>query len=162
MTRVDHRAVEALDEHRRLIDEQGWSVVSVGGGRRALPFSHTVGLTRLGHPELLVSGRGHAEARYLLDVLGDEVLAGHRFHVGDALRRDPWPPLRLLRVTSPDALVVAQAVAGADTPVPALQVVWCDEAGRWPWDPQRTPGAAGAVEQQLFARAPKIAAPRQL
>lgn len=158
--RVDHRVVEALDEHRRLIDEQGWSVVSVGGaGRRALPFSHTVGLTRLGHPELLVSGRGPAEARYLLDVLGDEVLAGRRFHVGDALRRDPWAPLRLLRVTSPDALVVAQAVAGSDAAVPALQVVWCDDAGRWPWDPERP---AGAADQQLFARAPKIAAPRQL
>lgn len=158
--RVDHRVVEAVDEHRRLIDEQGWSVVSVGGaGRRALPFSHTVGLTRLGHPELLVSGRGPAEARYLLDVLGDEVLAGHRFHVGDALQRDPWSAMRLLRVSSPDALVVAQAVVGTDSPVPALQVVWCDDAGRWPWDPERP---AGAVDQQLFARAPKIAAPRQL
>nr|WP_255479315.1 DUF4262 domain-containing protein [Quadrisphaera sp. RL12-1S] len=161
--RVDHRVVEvveALDEHRRLIDEQGWTVVSVGGaGRRALPFSHTVGLTRLGHPELLVSGRAPAEARYLLDVLGDEVLAGRRFHVGDLLQRDPWPSLRLLRVTSPDALVVAQAVAADDVEVPALQVVWCDDAGRWPWDAGRP---AGAVDQQLFARAPKVAAPRQL
>ncbi|WP_170131295.1 DUF4262 domain-containing protein [Quadrisphaera granulorum] len=156
---MDHRVVEALDEHRRLIDEQGWSVVSVGGaGRRALPFSHTVGLTRLGHPELLVSGRGPAEARCLLGVLGDEVLAGHRFHVGDVLRRGPWPQLRLLRVTSPEALVVAQAVAADDVEIPALQVVWCDDDGRWPWDPDRPTGAVG---QQLFARAPKIAVPRQ-
>jgi len=156
--RADRRVSEVLDQHRQEVDEHGWSVVEVsGGGRRALPFAHTVGLDRAGHPELLVSGRGWAEAEVLLGSLADAVLAGRRFHVGDVLRSAPWPPLLLLRVTAPEALVAAQAMLGTDEPVPALQVVWADEAGRWPWDPA---WVTSARDQQLFARAPKIAEPR--
>ena len=158
--RADRRASEALDQHRREADEQGWSVVEVGGGgRRALPFAHTVGLDRSGHPELLLSGRGRPEAEVLLGSLADEVLAGRRFHVGDVLRSAPWPPLLLLRVSAPEALVAAQAMRGSDEPVAALQVVWADDAERWPWDPS---WVTSAQEQQLFARAPKVAEPRTL
>lgn len=156
--RADRRASEGLDRHRQEVDAHGWSVVEVsGGGRRALPFAHTVGLDRAGHPELLVSGRGWAEAEVLLGSLADEVLAGRRFHVGDVLRAAPWPPLLLLRVTAPGALVAAQAMLGSDEPVPALQAVWADDADRWPWDPA---WVSSPRQQQLFGNAPKIAQPR--
>lgn len=158
--RQDRGVSEVLERHRRLIHEQGWSVVTLGGeGRRALPYAHTVGLTRLGHPELLVSGRAASEAEYLLNTLGDEVLAGHRFHVGDALQRGPWPPMRLLRVSSADALVMTRVLDGGDPSAPALQAVWSDGAGHWPWELGWAPGTR---QQQLFARVPKVAEPRVL
>ena len=41
----------------------------------------------------------------------------------------------VVRVDDPSRLVLAQALyATGRGPVPALQVVWSDEAGRWPWE----------------------------
>lgn len=52
-------------------------------------FGYTVGLTGLGHPELLVRGLGARETAVLLDRWGDTVLGGHVFDAGHLLCEGP-------------------------------------------------------------------------
>jgi hypothetical protein len=101
-----------------------------------------------GHPELLASGLPPREAGALLADLVERVRAGERLTAGDVLAPDGEYRLQLVRVADPGQLDHAQAIyATPRTPVPALQVVWSDESGHWPWQP----GWVGRVsDQPLF------------
>jgi len=138
-----------LAGYRRAVWERGWALASVAGTAQWVGFSYTIGMTRHhGHPELLASGLVPAEAMGLLTDLAEEVRAGHRFAAGEVLSPDGAHRLQLVRVADPGRLAHAQAIyAGPAGPVPALQVVWSDQAGRWPWQP----GWPGRVsDQPLF------------
>lgn len=119
------------------IREAGWSVVAVedDGGRHV--YSYTVGLTRVhGHPELLFSGADFDTAQHVLDELAGAVCDGRRLAAGESLDRQRMGrDCVLVSVADPGRLVMAQAVYRLPDlpPVPALQVVWADEGGRWPW-----------------------------
>jgi len=53
---------------------------------------------------------------------------------GDLLRLTEVPPLEVVRVDHPDAhLDIALALFGPE--VRALQLVWADDRGHWPWHP---------------------------
>lgn len=118
------------------IDETGWAVVAVEGDRGQHVSSYTVGLTRLhGHPELIVSGGGFEQAHHVLDELAEAVHAGRRLAPGQVLSRgEVGRECVLVAVADPSRLVLAQAVYGRFMPVMALQVVWADQDGRWPWE----------------------------
>jgi hypothetical protein len=140
---------EVLAAYRQCIRVRGWALVSVApaGGRTG--FCYTIGMTRHhDHPELLASGLPTREARALLDDLVERVRGGQRLRAGEVLTPDGEYRLQLLRVADPGQLDHAQAVyAGPRTPVQALQVVWSDEAGHWPWQP----GWGGQLsDQPLF------------
>lgn len=116
------------------IDETGWAVVAVEGERGEHVHSYTVGLTRLhGHPELIVSGGTFEWAHHLLDELAEAVHAGRRLVAGKVLT-EAGRQCVLVVVADPSRLAWAQAVYGRFMPVMALQVVWADEGGRWPWE----------------------------
>jgi hypothetical protein len=134
---------------RQRIWTHGWALASHPTTGRRVGFSYTIGLTRHhGHPELLVSGLVPEEAAGLLGDLAAAVRSGHRYCPGDVLSPDGAHRLQLVRVTDPARLAHAQAVyATPTTPVTAMQVVWSDHDGHWPWQPG-WPGRVG--DQPLF------------
>lgn len=130
-----------------LIDKHGWMVQHVGGGDGPgeVPFSYTVGLTALGHPEFILYSLPYEYAHELLNILGSEVKRGHRYRA-DSLTSDPTntaPPVALISVVDTADLIVANAIYGE---IEALQVIWPDSKGRLPW----VDGYANAPEAQPF------------
>ncbi|MCU1601972.1 MAG: hypothetical protein JWO22_2681 [Frankiales bacterium] len=100
---------------------------------RGRPMAYTVGLTERGEPELVVTGKPPDEAHDLLGAL----LAGEEQPSLDA-RCDlvQGPALWALPVDKPERLSVAWRLYPELT---ALQVVWADAFGRWPWEVDRSP-----------------------
>lgn len=110
-----------------LVRQRGWAVQGVGGRR---PFAYTVGLTECGLSELIVTGLRQVAAASLLNAavllaLQDEPETGRALDVGS--RR-----VHVVRVDRPeDHLLTATALYG--DAVRALQLVWPDERGLYPW-----------------------------
>ena len=99
---------------------------------RGLQMAYTVGRTERGEPELVVTGKPPDEAHDLLAAL----LEGEERPVPHA-RCDllAGPALWVLPVDRPERLAVAWQLYPELT---ALQVVWADTLGRWPWEVHRS------------------------
>lgn len=145
---------EVLDLYRQKINQHGWALVSIQARGREAGFTYTIGLTRFhGHPELLVAGMPPQPAAELLNGLAAEVRSGQRLVAGDLLAPGGEHRWQLVRVSDPSRLVNAQAIyAGPAGLVPALQVIWSDHDGRWPWQPGRPGRPARRNDQPLFGR----------
>ena len=138
---------EYLSQLLDLIDKYGWAVQSVMGGDQPdeAPFSYTVGLTTMGHPEFVITGMPARPAQELLNILGDEVKKGHRYRA-NTLTSDPTEtaaPVALISVLDTSELLAALNFYGD---IEALQVIWPDSSGRLPW----APGYADPPEAQPF------------
>lgn len=117
-----------------MIDQRGWAVQSVTSTSTRARFRYTVGLTVLGLPELVVTGRPPHGA-VLLNALAPRI---GEAKPGTQLR---WHgiALEVVDVPHPEAhLFTATGLYGEDR-VRARQLAWADSQGRWPWDP----GAGG-------------------
>jgi hypothetical protein len=132
-----------LDQVERIVARDCFAVQAVSGERRRAGFSYTVGLTEHDRPELLVTGLSRRRAHDLLCAL-----AHHLLHAPAPPTGVPWPlrdgpVVEFVRMDVPDAhLGVAVALCGP-TAVEALQVVWRDDHGRWPWDLGHRAGRGG-------------------
>ena len=123
-----------------MIDRFGWAVQAVGGSRVHAPFSYTVGLTARGLPELVVTGKQPVEAAAILN--------GFAGHVSRAVPPEPGDRVQLgtrwfevVGLPHPEAhLFVA---TGLFEGVQALQLVWPDERGQWPWQRGHRGGRGG-------------------
>lgn len=135
--------------YRKHIHHQGWAVVHVPATAHQAPLSYTIGLTRLhGHPEVLVSGQPPEAATLLLNVVATAVRRGVRLRPGVVVPADDGAQVQFAQVDDPGRLQHAQEVyAGLLGPVPALQAIWTDYDGHWPWSPG-WPGTA--ADQPLF------------
>jgi hypothetical protein len=132
------------------IARRGFGIVSVMGSARSPEFSYTVGLTEQGLPELVVLAVRPAEAVRLLDVWADYLREKSVVLPGETLESGPWL-LEAVAVERPEEhLLVAHHLYGER--LRALQLVWADDAGRWPWDPAHRAQRAG--QPLLGARAP--------
>jgi len=125
--------LDVLDRMRQMITASGWAVQGVEGDRLHPPWAYTVGLTPEGAPELVISGKPLDEcARVLNDT------AAHALHAeppvpGERIPLVGGPLVEIVGVPHPDAhLETAVALYGAQ--VRALQLVWADDRGHWPWD----------------------------
>ena len=111
--------------------------------RTALPFCYTTGLFGAGHAELVVLGLGHEQAAALLNQVTHRVLD----HGMDLT------PGELLEVEGRSLLVEELHLSGMILfgthdfyerppwePLPAHQLTWADEQGRFPWDDGHDPG----------------------
>lgn len=151
-----------LDQERAWLHEtitaHGWAVQSVFGEGDEPPFAYTVGLRHFdGHPELLVTGLPEGASSTILNELGDRVRAGARLGPGRVVDDlIPGYPLAFVEVypeASEELLVSADDWyrSQGGPPVSAVQVVWCDDQARLPWDAGcATPPAA----QPLYGNAP--------
>lgn len=118
------------------IDAYGWFVQGVEKERWRPGFAYTVGLTLFGHPELLVTGmRYDAQVRLLNDVAHHQAYHHAPALVpGDRLDWPDWPAIEVVGVAEPTVhLVMAEGMYGPA--IRAVQLVYADDRGRWPWAP---------------------------
>jgi hypothetical protein len=121
---------EYLDELRATIRLHGWAVQGVEDDRR--PYAYTIGLHDRGLPELLVTGLSPEPAARLLNDVAAAAVSGRVLKPGARIAEGAGPLLEIVGVEHPDAhMTFAVVLGGRD--VRALQLVWADERGRWPW-----------------------------
>ena len=120
-----------LDEVvRPIVDRLGFAVQATES--HGAPVAYTVGLAGEGRPELAVTGKPPDDAYDLLTAVlagEEEPAAGRRC---DLLH---GPAVWAFTVTRPQSLVVAAALHPRLT---AVQLVWADPLGRWPWEVHRS------------------------
>ena len=135
------------------IDRYGYQVVLVdygtcscpgcdgsGGDDDSPPFAYTVGLHRIGRPELLVFGLPRPVASRLLRELATAVVAGgDPPPVGEVFSASWWWP-RFVPEEVPNPREVLLFAAGDCPPgrqqdLRALQLTHEDPLGRFPWEP---------------------------
>ena len=138
-----------LDLLRSKIDSHGWAVQYVDDNRRA-PYAYTIGLHRIGRPELLVTGVSAHHATWVLNTVARRAEAGKELVAGNQLWLPAGARLELVEVTNPGAhMDVAIALEGRG--VRAIQLVWADDRRRWPWAADFDGG--GRVQPVLGVRA---------
>ncbi len=129
--RPDLTMADFLDHVRQVVASERFAVQCVEGSRTSPEFGCTVGLTAYGLPELVVVSLRPPEARRLLRLWGDYLLDDSLVLAGERLTSGPYV-MEAVEVARPaDHLRVAAALYGQR--VRALQLAWCDSAGRWPW-----------------------------
>jgi hypothetical protein len=119
-----------LDELRKTMLESGWAVQYVERSRT--PFAYTVGLHDCGLPELLMTGVSQQRAMRLLNIVAKDMMAGKMLTPGQKVAVRSGPLMEVVEVANPDAHLT-WAVAFGGQGVRALQLVWADGRGRWPW-----------------------------
>lgn len=129
-------AVSYLSWMQQLMADHGWAVQYVGPGDGEPQYCYTVGFYQHGLPELVVFGPTARGGQEMLNRLGDRVKAGQRYADGDVVRDLTTKELRLMEVLdSREHLTVAHLLSRSERPLPALQVIYADRDGRWPWQP---------------------------
>jgi len=123
----------------------GWHVVLVAASAHGPQVAYTIGLFHsYQHPEVLVLGLPDAKAHEVLNIIGAAVKGGSRYGAGD--RADGillnYPSAFVAFPLSGHAtyLGFARQFYGGDN-FTALQFVWPDSSGRFPWDPDVAAGA---------------------
>jgi Domain of unknown function (DUF4262) len=119
-----------LDSVHAKILEHGWAVQFVENDRT--PYAYTIGLYHHGLPELLVTGVSPQRAQRLLNSGAGIVMRDAPPTPGDRIQLPAGPLIEIVNVDHPDAHM-GMAVAYFGAPFPALQLVWADGRGRWPW-----------------------------
>jgi hypothetical protein len=116
------------------IDRHGWAVRHVGPGarREEVVFSYTIGLTAMGHPEVVVQGLPFDVAHAFLNDVGQDVRMGKSFPAGTVTEdlTSPASPVVFIAVEDTSGLTAVEQVYGH---VDAVQLVWPDSRGRLPW-----------------------------
>ena len=126
----------------RQIEHQGWVIQGVTGDRLYAPLAYTVGLTDFDLPELVVTGLRHNLACALLDEVAEHSLHAQPPRPGDRVQLDGGPLFEVVRLEHPNAhLFTAVALRGPN--ISALQLVWADDRGRWPWERGHRGGRGG-------------------
>jgi hypothetical protein len=128
----DSSVEDYLDVLREKIRGHGWAVQFVEDDLR--PFAYTIGLHHRGLPELLISGLPPRTAARVLNsmahmIVEDGTVLAPAMHID---YQDEFL-LEVVEVEHPDVhLTFAVGLVGPH--VRALQLVWADARGRWPWD----------------------------
>ena len=122
-----------LEHLRQLLERQRWVVQGVQRDRGRPPYAYTVGLPKQQRPELLVTGLPYDRAAGLLNGAAEHVVRVGAPRPGEMLPLPGGPTIEIVWVTEPGVhLKVAAALNGPG--FSALQLVYADEHGHWPWD----------------------------
>ncbi|HYT10357.1 MAG TPA: DUF4262 domain-containing protein [Mycobacteriales bacterium] len=143
--------VDYLDHVRKLITAHRWAVQGVERDRWRPSWAYTVGLTPLGHPEIVVTGMPLQPAADLLNDAAAHAVREGLPEAGEQIPLRGGPLAEIVELAHPEVhLEVAVALYGSD--VRALQLVRADERGRFPWEPGHRAGRGG--QPVLGPRAP--------
>lgn len=142
-----------LDQHDAWITETirryGWAIQYVGGDICSTPgcecppsdqppFAYTIGLFGLAHPELLVLGVDPQTASAVLNSLGEDVRRGVQLMPGIPITSHDWPRRIVPEEVPNPGEILLDANRFYQRPpehsVPALQLTYDDDRGRFPWD----------------------------
>lgn len=135
-----------MDQYLETVEEKiatyGWMIQAVGASRKEPAFHYTVGLTRMGLPEVITFGLPIDIGQQLLNDVAvkmqAEQVAGDPPITAGSRRDDIIVGFDVVFIDVLDTtkhLTVANTLCSNGlTPVRALQMVWPDRAGRFPWD----------------------------
>lgn len=138
-----------LDELYETMMQHGWAVQYVEDERA--PFAYTLGLTRCDLPELLITGVSSQRAVRLLNAVARRSVARGAPIPGAQFAIPSGPLIEVVQVDHPNAhLNFAVPLLGGE--IRALQLVWADRRGRWPWAEEFNNGRA--TQPVLGLRAP--------
>src|SRR5580693_10435028 len=127
--------------------------MGVHGDCSRTPYSYTLGLTDRELPELVVTGVPHKRAADMLARAAWDVLAGETLAPGNRIRTVGGLLAEVVKVDEPGAhLDVAADLYGQQ--LAALQLVYSDRHGHWPWDRKFRDGRGG--QPVLGARAKQV------
>ena len=114
--------------------EGGWLMIpgKVAGGLECL---HTLGLTPHGHPELVVVGLPWEMAQTLIEaVVRRYQRQAIKRRAGEVYQDLARAPMACVAVTPGQKRVLRVAVSMLGPEFEALQLVWPDREGKYPWD----------------------------
>jgi Domain of unknown function (DUF4262) len=127
-TRLEH-----LEYVRGQVAQHCWVVVGVRGDRYRPPYSYTVGLTNHGKPEVIVTGLPQQRAADLLSGVAAHLMHADAPTAGEQVQLTDGPLIEIVSVSEPSAhLYVAAELCGPG--LQAVQLVYADDRGHWPWD----------------------------
>lgn len=120
-----------------------------------LSMAYTIGLSDEGLPELILFGIPQRSAHVLLNEAANMLRQG-KLPVDVPLTELASMPTYMREVT-PEAAApyIIQANERAGRTLPALQLVWPDPAGRFPWDPDMDAKFAD-IQPRLYVGAPRV------
>jgi hypothetical protein len=141
MTR--HSTDIGLSDHEKNVllrlEERGWFVNKIMADESAPQFAYSFGLyERWQQPELILAALELDTMHRLINDAGDLIRRGARFNDGDTsndLLEGLPVTFRSVNPTWRHKLMTWTSWYYADSNFPALQIVWPDRAGRFPWDP---------------------------
>ncbi len=122
-----------------LIRRHGWMIQGVGGRDGELSYAYTIGLNKLSHPDILVFGLPPDIGHSILNELAGRVVQGGILPLQYPIHDVANHPLRLLPIarayrTGQYAFFNVARWYYRAVIVDAVQLVWPDAAGRFPWD----------------------------
>ena len=127
---------------RELLQRHCWIVQGVQRDRHRAPYAYTVGLAAHARPELVVTGLPYDRAVDLLNSVAEHVLHADAPRVGEVIPLRDGPVIEIVQVAEPSVhLSVAAAINGPG--VTALQLVYADDRGHWPWEAYFRGGRGG-------------------
>jgi len=127
---------------RGMLAEHPWVVIGVERDGLRPPYSYTAGLTELDRPELLITGLSKARAADVLIAVAEKMLGAGAPTAGTRFRLPGRRPGEVVYVAEPGIhLEVAAELFGER--LTALQLVYADLRGRWPWDKDFRNGRGG-------------------
>jgi hypothetical protein len=128
---ADGDAEDDLDGLRAAVRDHVWAVKCVEDDRR--PYAYTIGLHELGLPELLATGVSTERALALFDYFAPEAILNGTPAPGDRIVLAEDAIIEAVEVDHPDAhMELAVRLFGPK--LRAVQLVWTDGRGRWPWE----------------------------
>jgi hypothetical protein len=139
---------------RRAVEDHGWTGYYTKMPDQPAYYAYTVGFTRsFEFPEAVVTGLDLDTSNAVLAALGAQLASGERpaFHVAIDLDLTFPVVLQPVLATARPLLVLAEGFYGAD-PYEAIQVVWPDRHGRFPWEAGHR--QAGSYQPLLCAAPP--------
>ena len=147
---------EPKDEHERKaladVRNHGWHVLKVMEDNEGPAFAYTVGLYHsFGHPELIVVGLPLDVGHSVLNIAGESIRRGNRYLAGtqsDEFLEDRACAFRRMPESQYRHYLGWNLWFYDGAPFPALQMIWADQQGRWPWE--------SAVAPEVRERQPVI------
>jgi Domain of unknown function (DUF4262) len=132
-----------LDQLQGIIDVEGWALQCVERDRRYPSWAYTVGLSAQDEPELVVIGLPDIQAHQLLNGFARGVLEEGAAPVpGERITMPGGRLLEVVEVAEPTAhLHTAVSLYGPYAS--AVQLVYADDRGHWPWDAGYRGGKGG-------------------
>ena len=122
-----------IDRLRAKLDEQCWVVIYVQRDKYRPSCAYTVGLTDHGKPEIVVTGLPQERATDLLNGVAAHLVHADPPPAGERVPLTNGPLIEIVTVAEPSAhLNVAVELFGPQ--LTALQLVYADDRGHWPWD----------------------------
>jgi Domain of unknown function (DUF4262) len=137
------------------VEEFGWQVALIPEDDEGPAFAFSVGLFKnFGHPEVIIFGLVIEALHGIINLIGEEVRQGRRFAEGEVASGIIEGFDVGFREVAPEHYAEYLGTASwyyKGINYPALQFVWPDKQGRFPWD--------DGLPESLRARQPLLAGP---